>query len=89
MKIIIYSKNFCPYCDMAKALMDANCISYEEINVQAPGETRSIPEHSTMKTFPQIFIGQKLVGGYDQLLQIHQQHGLVDGLKQLAESTGE
>lgn len=89
MNIVIYSKNFCPYCDMAKALMDANCIEYQEINVQAPGETRSVPEHSTMKTFPQIFVGQKLVGGYDQLLQIHQSSGLINGLKQFAESTGE
>lgn len=89
MEIKVYSKNFCPYCDKAKALLSANNIAYEEINIQAPGETRTIPEHSTMKTFPQIFIGHILVGGFDQLLQIHQQYGLKAGLAKLVETNGE
>jgi glutaredoxin-related protein len=42
-----------------------------------------------MKTFPQIFIGHTLVGGFDQLLQIHQEQGLKVGLSEIAANNGE
>lgn len=89
MQVTVYSKNYCPYCDKAKALLDAHNIDFEEINVQAPGETRSIPAHSNMKTFPQIFVGHTLVGGFDQLLQLHQQQGLKHGLQKIADANGD
>lgn len=88
MEVIVYSKNFCPYCDKAKALLDANNIVFEEINVQAPGESRTVPANSPMKTFPQIFVNHILVGGFDQLAQLHQQYGLHEGLTKVIE-TGE
>lgn len=89
MEIQVYSKNFCPYCDKAKALLEVNNINFEEINVQAAGETRTVPADSPMKTFPQIFVNRLLVGGFDQLLQIHQKFGLKDGLEKFVEQEGE
>ena len=89
MNIVVYSKNFCPYCDKAKALLEANNLAFDEVNVQAPGETRTIPASSPMKTFPQIYVEDVLVGGFDQLLQIHQQKGLAQGLQELVDNKGE
>lgn len=68
---IIYSKNFCPYCDMAKQLLTDKGIAYTEININAatnPADVLSeIQKITTRKTFPQIVLNGQYVGGYTDL----------------------
>lgn len=68
---IIYSKNFCPYCDMAKQLLTDKGIAYTEININAatnPSDVLSeIQKITTRKTFPQIVLNGQYVGGYTDL----------------------
>jgi glutaredoxin 3 len=68
-KIEIYSKNTCPYCTMAKRLLESKGQEYEEINLnQHPERTDEMMERTGGKmTVPEIFIDGKLVGGYDDL----------------------
>ena len=68
-KIEIYSKNTCPYCTMAKRLLESKGQEYEEINLnQHPERTDEMMERTGGKmTVPEIFIDGKLVGGYDGL----------------------
>lgn len=68
-KIEIYSKTTCPYCIMAKRLLESKGQSFEEINLnQSPERTDEMIERSGGKmTVPEIFIDDKLIGGYDDL----------------------
>lgn len=68
-KAIVWSKDHCPYCINAKNLLDAKGIAYEERNISQGEWTKeqlleSVPE---ARTVPQIFIDDKLIGGYDHL----------------------
>lgn len=67
-KIVIYTANLCPYCTMAKRLLDKKGASYTEINVDAkPGLRQKMMEETRRRTVPQIFIGNMHVGGFDDL----------------------
>ncbi|WP_136805722.1 glutaredoxin 3 [Desulfosediminicola flagellatus] len=67
--ITIYSTTRCPYCIKAKALFDRKNLSYEEIDVTGDDEARSelIKKANGLRTVPQIFIGDKHVGGCDDI----------------------
>ncbi len=77
-KIEIYSKGFCPYCKMAKALFDSIGQSYEEIDLDAqPERTAEMLKRSGGRTtVPEIFIDGELIGGYDDLSALHSSGGL-------------
>ena len=80
-KVTIYTAALCPYCHMAKELLRAKAISFEEINVT--GKTVLRAEMSTKaggrNTVPQVWIGDKHVGGCDDLLCL-ERAGKLDAL---------
>lgn len=65
---IVWTKPGCPYCDMAKNLLNSKGIEFEERNIGS-GWTREqlLEAVPTAKTVPQIFLDGKLVGGYTHL----------------------
>ena len=64
----VYSTLFCPYCVMAKRLLDDKGVRYEEIRVdQDPGLRQEMMRITGRRTVPQIFVGQTHVGGFDDL----------------------
>jgi glutaredoxin len=65
---IVWSKDQCPYCDQAKALLKSRGIEYEERNV-SPDWTREqlLEAVPNARTLPQIFLDQELVGGFTEL----------------------
>ena len=65
----IYTKEFCPYCDKAKALLKIKKFTFAEINItDKPEELKKMLAKSNGKrTFPQIFRGDKHIGGCDDL----------------------
>ena len=68
-QIEIYTTPFCGYCHAAKRLLQAKGQSFAEIDVsRAPALREKMMERSGgRRTVPQIFIGGKHVGGYDDL----------------------
>lgn len=67
-EVTLYTTNSCPYCVAAKNLLKAKGVEYNEINVQASMEQRTIMmERSGRRTVPQIFIGDIHVGGFDDM----------------------
>lgn len=67
-KILIYTTNTCPYCIMAKKLLQDKQLSYTEIRVDLDDEEREkMINLSGRRTVPQIFINEELIGGYDDL----------------------
>jgi glutaredoxin len=70
MKAIVWSKNQCPYCDQAKALLKMKGVEFEERNVQKDWTKEQLLEAvPTARTVPQIFIDEQLVGGFTELKQ--------------------
>ncbi len=78
-EIQIYTTNICPYCLMAKRLLDKKGVSYTEINVDAkPGLREEMMVKTKRRTVPQIYIGDYHVGGFDELYSLDQQKKLDD-----------
>jgi alkyl hydroperoxide reductase subunit F len=70
-RIEIYSKEWCPYCAKAKALMHSKQLEYEEIDVTSDAVLeQEMVERSRRRTVPQIFIDEQSIGGYDDLAQL-------------------
>ncbi|MCP4092539.1 MAG: glutaredoxin 3 [Planctomycetes bacterium] len=80
-KIEIYSKTTCPYCVMAKRLFESKGQAFEEINLNLnPERTDEMVERAGGRmTVPEIFIDDKLIGGYDDLAALEQE-GKLDPL---------
>jgi NADH-dependent peroxiredoxin subunit F len=70
--IEVYTKQWCPYCLKAKALLRSKNIPYDEIDVTSDEARQAeMIERSGMRTVPQIFIGGEPIGGYDNLAHLN------------------
>ncbi|MBS0534524.1 MAG: glutaredoxin 3 [Proteobacteria bacterium] len=64
----IYTTQWCPYCQMAKALLTRKGVPYNEIDVSRGDDRQTmIARANGRMTVPQIFIGKTHVGGSDDL----------------------
>lgn len=70
----IYTTQICPYCAMAKRLLQRKGVAYTEIDVSYDADLRAamIQRAGGRRTVPQIFIGGKHVGGSDDLHALDQ-----------------
>ncbi|NBQ68553.1 MAG: glutaredoxin 3 [Nitrosomonadaceae bacterium] len=71
-RVIMYTTGFCPYCKMAESLLRAKGVQeIEKIRVDLEPEQRiEMMGKTGRRTVPQIYIGEKHVGGYDDLAQL-------------------
>jgi glutaredoxin 3 len=68
MKAIVWSKDACPYCVQAKALLESRGIEYEERNITQDWNKQQLLEAvPTARTLPQIFLDDQHVGGFQEL----------------------
>jgi glutaredoxin len=68
MKAIVWSKDQCPYCDQAKALLKSRNIEFEERNVSQDWTREQLLEAvPNARAVPQIFLDGELVGGFTEL----------------------
>ena len=69
MKVLIYTKDNCIWCDRAKILLDSKKIFYNEIDLSDDIERLKFYEKigDNVKTVPQIFIDDKRIGGFQDL----------------------
>ena len=70
--VTIYSRDYCPYCVRAKALLDQKQVSYTEISIDREPEKRveMIERSKGGMTVPQIFINDQVIGGCDELMAL-------------------
>jgi glutaredoxin 3 len=79
--ILIYSKDYCPYCVAAFNLLTQRGVGFEVVDVTHDQEkyqemlTRAAPR----RTVPQIFIGEQGVGGFDDIKKLDTE-GLLEKL---------
>lgn len=78
-KVTMYCTEVCPYCVRAEQLLGARGVrSIEKIRVDLQPELRAIMTEKTgRRTVPQIYIGERHVGGYDDLAALDRAGELV------------
>ncbi len=69
MKVEIYTKDQCVWCDRAKVLLNAHSIDFDEFDLSNDDERIKFYENigDNVKTVPQVFIDDKRIGGYQDL----------------------
>jgi glutaredoxin 3 len=67
-KVTVYTTTYCPYCVRAKALLKRKGIAFEEIPVDGQEAMRAwLVEKTGQLTVPQIFAGDRSLGGFSDL----------------------
>lgn len=77
--IKIYTKDYCPYCVRAKNLLKGKGLEFEEINVEDEALFEELKKRTGLRTVPQIFVGDQLIGGFTDLKAMDDS-GKFDGL---------
>lgn len=77
-QVRIFTKQGCPYSAGAKRLLSQKGIAYEEIDVTATSERRAEMERASggRTTLPQVFFGERHVGGFDDLQELDRTRGV-------------
>lgn len=75
----MYTTGFCPYCKMAENLLRSKGVEeIKKIRIDLEPEQRAdMMDKTGRRTVPQIYIGEKHVGGYDDLTQLDHKGELV------------
>lgn len=81
--VVIYTTPWCPFCIRAKRLLDSKNAPFHEIDVaHAPEQRRLMEQKSGRRTVPQIWIGNRHIGGCDELYEL-ERRGQLDALLNL------
>lgn len=70
--VVMYANASCPYCGAARMLLTQKGIQFTDIPVvkNTPGFDEMVERSGGRYTVPQIFIGDKHVGGFDELYEL-------------------
>jgi glutaredoxin 3 len=72
--LTVYSKNHCPFCDQAKALLKSKDIPFEEVKIDESTEAREFIMAEGHRTVPQIYKDGKVFveGGFQGLRKLNE-----------------
>lgn len=80
LRVVVYTKDYCSFCNRAKALLRSKNVDFEEIDVTHDQHLQEeVLRLSGRRTVPQILIDGESVGGFDDLRQLDLT-GELDGL---------
>jgi glutaredoxin 3 len=79
--VTIYTKPYCPYCVRALSLLEKKGVDFTEIEAAFDPEKRQemVQRSGGGTTFPQIFIGDRHIGGCDEMMEL-ERAGKLDSL---------
>jgi len=78
--VTVYSTETCTMCNSVENLLNAREVPYEKVIVHEDSkEHRELAERSGLQTFPQVFIGSLLLGGFQETMAADQS-GMLDDL---------
>ena len=88
--VTMYTTHYCPYCVAARRLLDSLGVEYRDIDVSGDRALRSeMEQRAGRHTVPQIWIGNRHVGGFDDMDELHHRGLLIpllDEIMQTAET---
>ena len=81
--ILIYTGPSCNFCDAAKRLLERNKLKFSEIDISSGENIRDemIKKSNGQRTIPQIFFGDRHVGGYTELRALEKENKLKEFLE--------
>ena len=69
-KVTVYTTEPCGFCRQAKALLESRGVDYNEVSLtKDPDGRAALVQRTGQMTFPQIIIGERVVGGFRELLE--------------------
>lgn len=81
-KVVMYASSWCSYCSRARSLLESKGVAHEVIDVDVtPGAREEMVSRSGRTSVPQIFIGERHIGGSDELHELEAAGGLDPLLK--------
>jgi glutaredoxin 3 len=81
-KVLMYCTAACPFCQAAERLLIDKGVKIDKIRVDLePGRRAEMMQKSGRRTVPQIWIGERHIGGCDDLYDLERQGGLEALLK--------
>ena len=67
-EVIVYGNATCPFCGAARMLLTKKGVVFEDVTIaDDPARFADMQQRTGSRTVPQIFIGEKHVGGFDEL----------------------
>jgi glutaredoxin 3 len=70
-KVVMYTRVPCPYCGNAKRFLQQKGVAFEEIDLSnKPDELQELQQRTGWRTVPQIFIGDKMIGGFTDMIAL-------------------
>ncbi len=77
-KVLMYTSAYCPYCTNAERLLHSKGVTeIEKIQVDTAPELKiAMMEKTGRRTVPQIYIGDRHIGGFDDLRALDLAGGL-------------
>jgi glutaredoxin 3 len=67
-KVTIYGNTTCPYCGAARMLLTKKAVDFEDIVItDDPVKQKEMQDRSGARSVPQVFVGDTLVGGFEEL----------------------
>ena len=83
-EVVIYTKPYCPYCVRAVDLLEKKGVTFTEIEAAFdPDKRQEMMQRSGRATFPQIFVGDRHIGGCDEMMAL-ERAGKLDPLLKAA-----
>jgi glutaredoxin 3 len=86
-KVLMYSTAVCPYCERAEMLLKSRGVEkIEKVRIDTDPEHREEMIAKTgRRTVPQIYIGERHIGGFDELAALDRAGGLAPLLASIPE----
>jgi glutaredoxin 3 len=76
-EVVLFTTSWCPYCERARALFRAKGIAFREIDIEAvDGARAEMRARSGRSSVPQVFVGDRHLGGCDDTLALDASGGL-------------
>lgn len=73
-KVTVYTASYCPYCVRAKRLLQRKGVAFEEIDAEGKDELRAwLVEKTGQMTVPQVFVGERSLGGFSDVEALDRQ----------------
>ncbi|MEA2494939.1 MAG: glutaredoxin 3 [Thermoleophilaceae bacterium] len=78
-KVTVYTTDPCGFCRQAKALLENRGVDYEEVSLTKDPDGRArLVQRTGQLTFPQIIVGERVIGGFRELLEADRDGTLPD-----------
>jgi glutaredoxin 3 len=89
-EVIVYATDYCPYCRQAERFLTEKQVPFQSVDVTHDDIMRAkLVELSGQRTVPQIFIGGTSIGGYSDMMALHQKGELMPMIEAPTRSSAE